>query len=219
MAKILHPLYSEQASGKLGNTVYIPRGRDTIARVYNPNGRDPSAAQSIILAFCAQATRSWKNLTDAQRDDWTQYALDHEPTDFTGRGAGWSGQNAYVRCKVTQLRYQQNITYDVPSLPPPAQVANLTLSSEQAGLLVTWTPRAEQPGRISIVEVWFFGPHSAGRRPQHNMTKYYGHEVIGTGTMIIAVPEIGTYTVSIRTIDAASGTSSRFTTLRHYFEA
>ena len=87
MVKLLNPLFSNSAHGRLANIVYESGPYGQYAKVHTPQKNKPAQSQyEHNLAF-GEVSESWKELTDEQKKNWNVKA----------RGMKMSGFNLYVK--------------------------------------------------------------------------------------------------------------------------
>jgi len=87
-----------------------------------------SPAQVQVRDYFTQATTAWAELTEAQRDAWSNWAATHPKTDQLGQTYTMTGHQAFVGAYVTmQLTGEPNVVVPPePWTPPATLVTNLT---------------------------------------------------------------------------------------------
>jgi hypothetical protein len=129
MAVVKNPFLSTDARGSLsGMTATVVKGGLALKRKMKParRPRSPVANVRTLLGYLA---RQWGELTDAQRSQWEQWALDHPQTDKFGDPFIMSGMNAYVQLNHTAVRLGLIAAYSAtpPEDPPASSLETLTV--------------------------------------------------------------------------------------------
>jgi hypothetical protein len=201
MAIVTWPLSSGEARGRVGGLVYNTwRGRSYVKQhVHNQSGlSDP---QKIIQGYARDATAAWNTITQAKRDAWDQFALDHAPRDWTGQHKRLSGYNWFLRSSVTC----QLLTLTGPDVPPtqllsyiPTDFRIVDISPYYIELSWTRQPAPDPP--YIYIDFWLEGPHSASRKP--NITRAHRFDFCPDlyQDMVIDIPTPGYWTVHYRAI-------------------
>ena len=87
MVKLLNPLFSNSAHGRVANIIYEGGPYGPYAKVHTKQRHKPTQSQiEHNLAF-GIVSESWKELTDEQRESW----------NINARGKRMSGFNLYVK--------------------------------------------------------------------------------------------------------------------------
>lgn len=120
MAKVLNPLMSNEARGKMNGLVFNTwRGISTVKTFKSPT-QPQSAAQLVMRNLMSTFSRKWQALTAAQRTAWNNWAAAHLKTDWTGNPVRITGANAYSGLNINFVRAGGAATgFD----EPPAVVA------------------------------------------------------------------------------------------------
>jgi hypothetical protein len=166
MAKVVSPLMSIEARGKVGGLIFNTwRGLNTVKSFKSPV-QPNTALQLAAKARLQTESQAWASLTAAQRTAWNQYAQDHILTDWTGKTKRLSGQNWFIACNCRLLLAGQAAITAPPAVPAPAAVVGFALSYDGAvthKIQATWTSPIAAGVKLFIYAV---GPLGAGRTPK-----------------------------------------------------
>ena len=200
MAKVVGPLYSSEARGRVGGLVFNPwRGAAVVKAKHAPT-QPRSSLQLSIRALAVKLSRLWAS--NAFHDAWDSYAYDHPSVDGMGVSIRATGANWFLALNTRLLLAGYTPIEEPPSAPAPNAVVGFTANGDVRSLTVSWTyPTAAEP----LVQIWFDGPHTAGRKGSLARRKfkvrYVGNE---TETEIIDL-QPGTYTVFANTLSSSQG--------------
>jgi hypothetical protein len=101
LAKVVNPLHSDEARGKIGGLIFnTSRGIRYVKSATSPS-QPRTAAQLNVRSIMTTITREWKALTQVQRDAWATYADANPIPDWTGRPIRLTGANAY--CQINSV--------------------------------------------------------------------------------------------------------------------
>lgn len=131
MARVLNPLFSEDAKGSVGGLTFSKCSSGNIAKKKSkPVKRSEPYKQSnrSRIGFLA---RLYGLLTQGQRDSWKAWAEDHPEPDGFGGTFIMSGINAFIKLNFNAMRLQTPAAqYDSPPVEiVPASVNSLTAST------------------------------------------------------------------------------------------
>lgn len=160
MAKVLMPLLSTEARGRMGGLVYNTWHGINYVKAHTSPNQPGSAAQLAARSRVQQLSQAWKDLSDAERDSWNAYALEHLKPDFTGTPRRVTGFNWYVACSVQLLRLSKALVDTAPEVDAPDPPDGVVLADGTNKLTLDWTAEA---GTDLSIELFLYGPHSAGR--------------------------------------------------------
>lgn len=82
MVKVLNPLFSNTAHGKLGNIVYQGNAYSQIVRVHVPQRHRPSASQLEWNYKFGVTADNWRVLTEEQKNEYNARAVPFNMTGF-----------------------------------------------------------------------------------------------------------------------------------------
>lgn len=200
MAKVTGPLHSSEARGAVGSLVYNTwRGISTVRTRVTPV-KENEAAQLDIRAKCKSATIQWQSLTDAQREDWAQYAKIHTDPDWTGNPKRLSGYNWYIRVNVRRQLLIGTII-DTPPRGTLSFVNSHFFHSQSAGQInLTWPSDTNPYGAALYMEIYGVGPLSAARFPTIKNAKRSGSVIYSALAYTFLTAGNGRYTIWFRPI-------------------
>lgn len=204
------PLMSAEARGAIGGLVYNTwRGKNVVKINTSPTGQGTEkrlAAQAILSAV----SKLWAGLTDQQRAAWSQYAIDHPVTNWTGSPGRNTGMNWFCKCNVELSRFSIATISDPPVVAAPSPLTGLVLSIDAADIKISWD---YPPPAGGMAEAFGVGPLSKGVSARLEQCQYV--TAFGTGPppphVIWAGAAVGRYTVFARNIDIATGLVSTWT--------
>jgi len=200
MAKVVGPLNSSEARGRVGAYIYNTwRGQSYVKSTKLPK-TEFSTDQIALRLLTANATIAWKAASDADRARWLDYANQHPDQDWTGKPQRITAYNWFVRANVRR----QLLALPVSVLPPAHQLAfaisDISVIWEDPYFLVNWgTPETYDPPTL-YAEFYIVGPHSPGARPSVKMAKRRAAVEYDNGYWGWLVPELGYYTIYVRPV-------------------
>lgn len=207
MPKVKNPLFSQEARGGIAGLVYNTwRGINTVKTNTSPTGQGTAkrlAAQALVTAI----SKEWATIGDTARAAWSQYAIDHPVTDWTGSPKRLTGMNWFMSCNI-QLAIQgsAHIT-DPPTDPAPDPPTGIVMTKDLLNLNVDWTT----PVAATLNIVFFLaGPLSKGRAAKLEQAQYQITYTASSAAPVVlktAAP-VGRYTVFARVMDPTTGLTS-----------
>lgn len=204
MAKVLNPLLSVEARGKMEGLVYNTwHGISYVKAASSPN-QPNSAAQLAARARLSSVSADWRDLTEAQRSTWATYADNNPVTDWTGQPKRLTAFNWYVRCNVQLDRMGESAITDAPSDAAPDAPAGVDLTLDTGDLKITWT--SPVTGTLQL-EGWILGPVSSGVDPKREQAVFdQMHEPDAvTPVTVVASAASGRWRYWLRVCDEATG--------------
>lgn len=87
MVKVINPLFSNSAAGRVGGLVYQSGTYGPYVKGHVPQHRKPTALQLQQNTFFGLAADAWRVLTDEQQQEWNVKAY----------GLGMSGYNLFIK--------------------------------------------------------------------------------------------------------------------------
>lgn len=155
MAKVLDPLHSENASGKIGNDVHISGRRMHIVRSRPSSTVSNTAAQIAVRTQMRGCNVQWQAITQAQRDAWEAWAKTLQLTNTAGGTKTISGHDAFVKINHLLRRAGSAYRNDPPpkiSCPEPL-IGTYTYTAGTKVLLVNFTVSPQDNNnQIEIVQ-------------------------------------------------------------------
>ncbi len=213
MAKVVQPLMSLEARGKMGGLIFnVWRGICTVKAFRSPV-QPNSTAQLDMRKTMTDATRAWAALTAAQRLGWNNYAVDHLESDWTGASKRLTGQNWYVRCYVMVLLCGGTPVSTAPIASAPAALVGAGfayVAGPPKKVTLTWTAPV---AATSFIQIWATSALSAGRIPKFEMATEIATIAASTESPYDVTNPItaGRYGYWCRVIDSLTGLYSEWT--------
>lgn len=202
MVKVLNPLNSTEARGRMGGLVYNTHRGMNFVKPQTAPAQPRSKKVLQIRAWMANLVRAWGALTADERLHWNNYAASHTETDGMGATKRLSGSNWFSRLNIRLLTYGAAIKTEPPSTPAPDAPNNFVAADGVLSSICTWTATA---GTDKSVDLFIFGPHSKGLSAKVQRAKWVtgisGESA--TGTLSGLIP--GRYTVFARVMDEDNG--------------
>lgn len=138
MARVIDPLRSAQAAGKLGGTVYRNRGAQSIVSSKTAPGAQMSPAQIQVRATTRAANIAWRAAAAPYKLHWQQFANRHQVTSKWGQLITWSGHNWFVRNYCYRVRNGLTPIVDAPPDYSPSTLASLNVVDSTPVLNLSW---------------------------------------------------------------------------------
>jgi len=145
------PSFITEASGRLGDRVYLKGQGKVRSREYK-TPRDPrTERQQTTRSRFAQVSQTWRTLTEAQRLAWGKYGSTRRRTAFTWAETDTqNGYGAFMTLALKRLHAQPNA--DLLTGPPDAPFAGDTITvmaQAGAGELVWQASGVNAPGVVT----------------------------------------------------------------------
>ncbi len=127
------PSFITEASGRLGDRVYLKGAGTLRSRRYQPPTDPHTAKQQTVRARFAQTAQAWAKLTEAQRLAWDKFGAARPRTAPTWAETNTqTGYGAFLSLSVKRLHAQPQA--DLRTGPPPAPFAGDAIAvTAQAG--------------------------------------------------------------------------------------
>lgn len=168
MAKLLQPLMSAAARGKVNGTIYNSWRGVAYAKNFASPTQPRTIAQLKFRSFMVDGSRAWQALTQAQRDGWIAYATAHPVLDWTGKSIRLTGANVYVSCYVLAKFCGLTPKATAPAENAPAGVGGLTTTPGTGQVVVgITTPTAT----YFYWDVRGYQAGSTGQAPRFNQAR------------------------------------------------
>jgi len=143
VAKLVGPLHSIAASGKLGPLIYSRNQYGFYTWEPPAYVDNPTQNQIDWRAAFAAAVTAWESgagMTNALRDMWTEFAQNYPQYDRLGRKFTGTGRQRFIQNNITRL-YAGLSFHAAPPVHPTCRIFPIvTLSQEDAGLYATLNP-------------------------------------------------------------------------------
>lgn len=207
MAKVVAPLGSQEARGRVGMFIYNTyRGIATVKSFSSPN-QPGTLKQANAKARLTTITRAWQSLTNAQRAQWVTFANNHTESDWTGNQKRLTGHNMFCRLNTRVLLAGGTQISVPPATAAPALPAGLTMAySAGSGGTITATYSSAIGANLNRV-FYAVGPISAGRTPRFEQASIV-KQLVATDTspqVIVAAPGTGQWQFWVEDIDKTTG--------------
>jgi hypothetical protein len=205
MAKLLGPLHSSEARGRLGGLIFNTwRGIATVKSFTSP-AQPRTERQLSIRAMHTRLIRGWGILTVSVTDAWNQYAALNPVIDWTGNPKRLTGLNWYTRLNIILLDLAKTILTLPPAGPAPDAVLGLIATGSAGSISCAFTPST---GTAITTDLWAHGPHSAGVQGKLERAKHRLYAPGETSPGVISGLAPGTYTIYARHLSETDGLSS-----------
>lgn len=167
MAKVVAPLHSSEARGKMNGLVYNTwRGLSTVKQHVHP--ADPATSRQLAWrAFMTTINSHWRALDPSIREEWKRYAQEHPDPDWTGKPKRLTGHQQFVRHWLRNNVIPAAGPTRPPHLAPPEHPGQIFAMSPEPGIFhATWYGLQRPYGEIVYWTVYLDGPKSIARRPE-----------------------------------------------------
>lgn len=122
-----------QGSGSIGGMTMAHNSGGIYLRARTIPTDPNTPAQSAVKAQFASLSANWSGvLTQAQRDDWTTYALNTPVVDKLGDPLVLTGQQMYIRCNTPRANAGVTILANAPSNFGLPEIGNVQFAGSEA---------------------------------------------------------------------------------------
>jgi hypothetical protein len=169
--------------------------------------------QMVVRGEMSFLSNYWRELSDEQRSAWSTYAGTHPIPDVFGVPRIYPGYEYFEKFNFFLLENGLDLMLDAPlAEATPLSPEGYIEGSAGAGEFSLQTDRYF--GSTNIVDVWKFGPASAGRHPQISDVRHLCYMDIGTAGLpqVFSCAE-GRVTIFARAIHPELGLISPFARL------
>ena len=207
MAKVVGPLHSSEARGRMGGLVFNTwRGVATVKAKVAPC-QPQTSLQLAVRAIAIALVRLWAACL--YKADWNDYAYAHPTTDGMGNSVRATGANWYLALNTRMKRMGLAVVETSPSAVAPDAPTGFLASAVGASYSFTWT----DPTLVAdSLEVWADGPHSAGRAGSLTKARFLGVWTGDQSGLASITAQLGTYSLFARGIATADGQVSPWVT-------
>jgi hypothetical protein len=212
VAKVLDPLHSVEARGRVGGLVYNTwRGIRTVKSHTDPTHQDDPKRHAHFLKI-RDAGKRWGTLDPSQRAAWGDFSNEHLDIDWTGKPVHLAGYHWYVRVQVhlkdLNLDYVDDPPVDLCLWTP----GPISIDSE---LPLVWLmyPSPLPPSQYdTYMQVFSAGPHPPGRKMSLHDATLQDFNDAYEGFSSLYYPDPGYYTWFLRPVRFSGmvGTWRRF---------
>lgn len=211
MVKLVDPVRSSEARGKLGGICYNTHRGIHIARSIVTPITEYSDLQISTRLVSAGITAYWQAMTQPERDCWNKYATVHLLPDWTGQKKRLSGYNWFMKCNWL-LRFRGWGWYLVPpSESSPAQPLGFSLSNIGSHIKLSWTSLGDPDATRYWNIIWRAGPYSSAFAPDYRLAAYLNMYLDDTASYYDPMPAAGFYTYFLQRWGRYTGLKSIMT--------
>ena len=200
MAKVVGPLHSSEARGRMGGLIFNTHRGVSVVKVKHAPCQPRTSLQLAIRAIAVTLIRAWAACL--YKADWNAYAVLHPKVDGMGNSIRATGANWYLALNTRLKRMGTTPVESAPTADAPAAIEGFSATLSSGAFSPTWTaPTLAADG----VEVWMDGPHSAGRIGSLARAKFLANwtgDQSGLGSVAAA---LGSYTLYARGISLVDG--------------
>ena len=202
MAKVINPLNSTEARGKVGGLVYNTwRGIRTVKTNTAPSGQGVGK-RAAAFDLIVQAGKRWATLTDTQRQAWRDWAKQHVEPHWTGTDKRLPGYSWYVRIQVNRQWLSQGYQDTPPLSRCMVSFNGLHLELSAPDFVARWDPSDSPLPGVCYTTAFVAGPHSPGYHATLHDAVRDAISDYSTGEYDYFTEELGTFTVFLRAHNA-----------------
>jgi hypothetical protein len=208
MVKLLDPLGSSEARGKIGGLVYNTWRGISYARTKVSPANPNTPARLAARAIAKQVTARWQVISDLQRSWWNDYAWSHLLPDWRGKRKRLTGFNWFMKANFSRLALGLPIVDTPPAAFAPGAVSALTAVTDGNKIVIDWILPPDYTAASQQVDIWITYPMSAGRRPKIQDSKHLAFVPAEDGTFTTPPVLPASYGIFARTVLEENGLSS-----------
>jgi len=208
MTRLISPLFSEGARGKVGSLVYSIRRGTYYVRKNSAQTHPNTQSQLQHRAIIAKVTKNWNNLSDQERKTWYNYANEHTIPDWTGEPKRVQAQAWYIKFNSRLERLNQTERRTAPENAAPSAPRLTSTTTKGLKVTISWTIPSQPTNHQYKITIWRAGPNSAGRLPRRERARIIANVNKEAETYEDLTPSPGTYAYWLETIDTVEGTYS-----------
>jgi len=207
MAKVLNPLLSVEARGKMEGLIYNTWHGISYVKAFSSPNQPNTEAQLLARSRMSSVAADWRSLTQAQRNTWATYADANPLSDWTGQPKRITAFNWYVRCNVQLERMGESAITDAPGVAAPNAVTGFVLADATGDITAAWT--APVTGLFQI-ELRILGPVSTGVDPKFEQAVFqeYMEPDETTPYIVVTAAATGRWRAWARVCDESTGLTS-----------
>jgi len=153
MAKVRAPLHSMELRGRMADGVVFGDWRGIPwMRTFVMPAQPRTQRREQIWKIIPRITRSWADLTEAERARWEAFTTTVKPLDpLLGRAGNWSGCDAYVSANHTLADAGLPLATAPPAIPFPNPPERFRLRNPSPGVVrIRWEPLPAG----TLVDLW-----------------------------------------------------------------
>jgi len=122
--------------GKLGDVVYSRNRYGSFSRDYVIPTNPATAYQTAHRANWASAIANWQSMTQANRDEWTLWAMQFKWRRSIGNRYTPSGYQACINCNINRLMIGQSTIAVPDTITPFTGLEDFTITGNQSTPLI-----------------------------------------------------------------------------------
>lgn len=210
MAKVILPLMSSAARGKVGPLVFNQHRGFNVVKGFRSPTQPNTPAQLNARARLATYSTAWASLSPTERAAWQQYAIDHLETDWTGQPKRLTSQNFFIRCN-TRIALVGGSQIDTPPTvaAPAAPTGQAITCAGGAGTATSFAWTTPVAAGLHFL-VYHAGPLSPGRIPRFEQAAILEIVAANSGSPeeLYADTPAGRHGYWIVVVDEATGLAS-----------
>jgi hypothetical protein len=199
MAKIVGPLHSIEARGRVGGLVYNTwRGQSVVAAVGTPVIQH-SGAQDSARAISTYLAQKWKTLSSARQAAWREKANRSFRSDWSGTPYRLHGEAAYIRAnwhRVAIGEGENDDPYPDNEVRIMAPVVAVWTSSD---ISVSWDADYYTYWLGLYVQMAGYVAVSPGRAPDITHKKHMAYTLFHSGVVTYTTFDVGLWYLWLRT--------------------
>jgi hypothetical protein len=207
MAKLMAPLMSTEARGRVSGLVYNTWRGISYAKAASSPAQPQTQRQLQIRAWSTQLVRGWAALSTVEKTGWNDYANAHPAIDWTGNAKRLTGLNWFTRCNVRLLDLGETPSDTAPTVSAPDPVADVVITPGAGQISVAFTAMA---GTNLQIDCWDSGLRSAGTVPSLIHAKHLKYGPGETSPLVCSGLVPGLHTFWFRAVSEDTGLASTF---------
>lgn len=209
MAKVLNPLNSVEARGRVAGLIYNTwRGISYVKAFSSPN-QPGTAIQQAAKQLLASLAAAWQSVSAANRTLWETYAQNNLQSDWTGNPKRLTAMNWFIRCNALCTRLGVANLSAPPSDPAPEASADAAIANNAGDIEISWTDPTDANLHFEVRHV---GPLSATRDGRFEMSRFLAFQACDKVSPIdlIASAPSGKHVFFLRVCDEDTGLTSQW---------
>lgn len=207
MAKVVGPLHSSEARGRMGGLVYNTfRGMATVKAKHAPC-QPRSQKQLQLRSIAVNLARTWAaNLNQAA---WNAYAASHPYLDGMGLTIRATGLNWFIGLNSRLNALLIGTVATPPVVAPPGPAVTLVPTPSAGSISLAWAAPTDANLRM---EVWLDGPHSKGRQGSLTRARLKAQPEAAASPYVMTGLIPGRYSIWARPLSETDGQVSTWVT-------
>lgn len=200
MAKVVGPLHSSEARGRMGGLVFNTfRGMATVKAKHAP-AQPRSQKQLTARGIAVNLSRTWA--ASSNQAAWNAYAAAHTYLDGMGLTIRATGLNWYLALNSRLNALLIGSVDTPPVVAAPGPIVGLVPTPGAGEISAAWTGPTGADQRI---ELWLDGPRSKGRQASIARARLNVQPEAAGSPEVITGLQPGRYTVFARSLSEDDG--------------